>query len=118
MRTRILFVSALVFLAAVLAALSSLMLWQPMAVAQEMAVTSPSRDAGTWQWGYLAAALATGISSLGAAYAVASVGSAAVGALAEKPELLGRLLILVGLAEGIAIYGVIISVLILNSLTG
>jgi V/A-type H+-transporting ATPase subunit K len=48
---------------------------------------------------------------------VGSVASAAVGALAEKQELFGRLLILVGLAEGIAIYGVIISVLILNRLT-
>ena len=47
-------------------------------------------------------------------YAVAIVGSAAVGALAEKPELLGRLLIFVGLAEGIAIYGLIVAILILN----
>ena len=44
------------------------------------------------------------------------VGSAAVGALAEKPELFGRLLIFVGLAEGIAIYGLIVSILILNRL--
>ena len=50
----------------------------------------------------------------GAAYAVAHVGSAGVGALAEKPELLGRVLILVGLAEGIAIYGLIVAILILN----
>jgi len=69
------------------------------------------------QWGYLAAALATGLSSLGAGYAVAAVGSAAVGALAEKPELLGRTIVLVGLAEGIAIYGLIVSILILNRLT-
>jgi V/A-type H+-transporting ATPase subunit K len=39
-----------------------------------------------------------------------------VGALAERPELFGRVIILVGLAEGIAIYGVIVSVLILNRL--
>ena len=51
-----------------------------------------------------------------AGYAVASVGSAAVGAIAEKPELLGRVVILVGLAEGIAIYGLIIAILILNRL--
>lgn len=69
---------------------------------------------GVLQWGFLAAALATGMSSLAAGYAVAMVGSAAIGALAEKPELLGRVLILVGLAEGIAIYGLIISILILN----
>jgi V/A-type H+-transporting ATPase subunit K len=45
---------------------------------------------------------------------VAQVGTAAVGALAEKPELLGRVLILVGLAEGIAIYGLIVAILIFN----
>ncbi|MBF0284230.1 MAG: H+transporting two-sector ATPase C subunit [Magnetococcales bacterium] len=78
------------------------------------AVLGPSGDAVGW--GYLAAALATGLSSLAAGYAVANVGSAAIGAVTEKPELLGRMLILVGLAEGIAIYGLIISILILNRL--
>ena len=67
-------------------------------------------------WGLFSAALATGLSSLGAGFAVARLGSAAVGALAEKPELLGRLLIFVGLAEGIAIYGLIVSILILQRL--
>jgi V/A-type H+-transporting ATPase subunit K len=66
--------------------------------------------------GYIAAALATGLSSLGAGLAVAHVGAAAIGAITEKPELLGRMLILVGLAEGIAIYGLIVSILILNRL--
>ena len=47
---------------------------------------------------------------------MAKVGTAAVGALAEKPELMARLLIFVGLAEGIAIYGLIVSILILNRL--
>jgi V/A-type H+-transporting ATPase subunit K len=66
------------------------------------------------RWGMASAAIATAVSAIGAAYAVANVGSAAVGALAEKPEMLGRVLILVGLAEGIAIYGLIIAILILN----
>ena len=66
------------------------------------------------QASFFSAALATGLSSLGAGIAVASVGSAAIGALAEKPELLGRVLIVIGLAEGIAIYGLIVSILILN----
>lgn len=70
-----------------------------------------------WAWGLMSAALATAASSLAGGYAVAKLGSAAVGALAEKPDLFGRLLIFVGLAEGIAIYGVIISILILNRLT-
>jgi len=73
-------------------------------------------DPGIWRWGMLAAAISTGASALAAGYAVAVVGSAAVGALAEKPELFGRLLIFVGLAEGIAIYGLIVAILILNRL--
>lgn len=67
-------------------------------------------------WGYIAAAVAAAAAAIGAGIAVASVGSAAVGAITEKPELLGRMLILVGLAEGIAIYGLIVSVLILDRL--
>jgi V/A-type H+/Na+-transporting ATPase subunit K len=65
-------------------------------------------------WGLVAAAMSTALGAIGAGYAVARVGSAAVGAIAEKPELFGRALVLVGLAEGIAIYGLIVSILILN----
>lgn len=61
-----------------------------------------------------AAALAVGMGSLGAAYAVSTTGSAAVGAIAEKPEIFGRALIFVGLAEGVAIYGLIIAFIILG----
>jgi V/A-type H+-transporting ATPase subunit K len=92
---------------------ATLFLWwlPPAAAATAEPAGLPS---GAVQWGFLAAALATGLSSLGAGIAVASVGSAAIGSLAEKPELLGRALIMVGLAEGIAIYGLIVSILILN----
>jgi V/A-type H+-transporting ATPase subunit K len=62
----------------------------------------------------LAAALAVGLGSIGAAYAVSTTGAAAVGAIAEKPEVFGRALIFVGLAEGVAIYGLIIAFIILN----
>lgn len=118
MKRRLLFVALTVFGAAVLAFVSSLVLWHPAAIASDVvAPISSLASAGATQWGYVAAALATGLSAIGAAYAVGSVAGAAVGALAEKPELFGRLLILAGLAEGIAIYGVIISVLILNRLT-
>jgi V/A-type H+-transporting ATPase subunit K len=64
--------------------------------------------------GFLAAALAVGIGCAGAGYAVAHVGAASVGAMSERPELSGRALIFVGLAEGIAIYGLIVSVMILG----
>lgn len=62
----------------------------------------------------LGAAISTGLACLGAGFAVGSSGAAAVGAIAEKPESFGRALIFVGMAEGIAIYGLIISFLILN----
>jgi len=62
----------------------------------------------------LAAAISTGLACVGAGIAVASSGAAAVGAIAEKPESFGRALIFVGLAEGIAIYGLIIAFIILN----
>jgi len=62
----------------------------------------------------LAAALSTGLACIGCAIAVAVTGAAAIGAITEKPEVLGRTLIFVGLAEGIAIYGLIISFMILT----
>lgn len=103
-------------LAALLAAgATALALLAPAALAQTAAGTQ--LPPAVWTWGLVSAALATGLSSLAAGYAVAKLGTAAVGALAEKPDLFGRLLIFVGLAEGIAIYGVIISILILNRLT-
>jgi V/A-type H+/Na+-transporting ATPase subunit K len=63
---------------------------------------------------FLAAAIAVAASSLGAAVAVAYTGAAALAAVSEKPELFGRSIVIVGLAEGIAIYGLIIAVLILG----
>jgi V/A-type H+-transporting ATPase subunit K len=66
------------------------------------------------QYATLAAAIATGLGSIGAGVAVSSTGAAAVGAIAEKPESFGRALIFVGLAEGIAIYGLLISFMVLN----
>ena len=64
--------------------------------------------------GFIAAAVSTGLACLGAGLAVASGGSAALGLVGEKPEMLGTTLIYLGLSEGIAIYGVIVSLLILG----
>jgi V/A-type H+/Na+-transporting ATPase subunit K len=63
---------------------------------------------------FLGAAIATGLAAIGAGIAVGIAGAAAIGAIAEKPELLGRTLIFVGLAEGIVIYGLVVSFLILR----
>jgi len=112
MKTR--FALALTALAAALAAVTTvLFVWVVPAAAQAPAAPLAAEALG---WGLVSAAAATGLSSLGAGIAVGRLGTAAVGALAERPELFGRLLIFVGLAEGIAIYGLIISILILNRL--
>ena len=66
--------------------------------------------------GYLAAALVTGMSTIGAGIAVASAASAALGAISEDSSIMGKSLIFVALAEGIALYGLLISFTILNSL--
>jgi len=63
---------------------------------------------------YLSAALCVGFSSIAAGWAVSAVGAAAMGAISEKPELAGRALIFVGLAEGIAIYGLIVAIMLLG----
>jgi len=111
------FIGALVALTAVLAvAMTALLVLTPGAAAAGAAAGASGLAAEAWSFGLIGAALATGLSSLGAGFAVAKVGTAAIGALAEKPELFGRLLIFVGLAEGIAIYGLIVSILILNRL--
>jgi V/A-type H+-transporting ATPase subunit K len=78
------------------------------------AIKTAGVDTGIVQWAMLSASIAAGLGTVGAGIAVAAVGAAAVGVLAEKPELLGRVLIFVGLAEGIAIYGLIVAILILN----
>jgi V/A-type H+-transporting ATPase subunit K len=92
------------------------LLAQAVTSAQE-ATTSTARSPEVMKWGFIAAALVTGLSALGAAYAVAVVGGAAMGAVAEKPETAGRALVFVGLAEGIAIYGLIVAIMILGYLT-
>lgn len=61
-----------------------------------------------------AAALSTGLAAIASGIAVSNTGTAALGTITEKPELFGQSLIFVGLAEGIAIYGLLISFLILN----
>ena len=60
--------------------------------------------------------LPTAIAALAAALALGPVGSAALAVIAEKPELFGRTLIYLGLAEGIAIYGLVMSILLLGKI--
>lgn len=70
--------------------------------------------ASTDGWRYMAAALSTGLSCIGAGVAVASAASAAIGALSEDSSIMGKALIFVALAESIALYGLLISFSILG----
>lgn len=111
-KIKILLGMTVIFIGTVTIAYLTVSLFPAAALAQE----NSNIDPGVLQWGFIAAALATGLSALGAAFAVATVGAAGIGAVAEKPEVFGRALVFVGLAEGIAIYGLIISIMILNRL--
>lgn len=83
------------------------------ASAAEGASAASSSAAGL---GYLAAGLSTGLSCIGGGIAVASSASAALGAISEDSGALGKSLIFVGLAEGVCLYGLIISFMILGKL--
>jgi V/A-type H+-transporting ATPase subunit K len=78
-----------------------------------MAAGIVAQQAAADPYASLAAGISTGLAALGAGVAVSGTGAAAIGAIAEKPEALGRSLIFVGLAEGVAIYGLLISFLVL-----
>lgn len=91
--------------------LAAVWLVTPGAVSAAGIAQEAAQDANIYA--KLAAGLATGLGSIGAGIAVSGTGAAAVGAIAEKPEAFGRSLIFVGLAEGVALYGLIISILVL-----
>ncbi len=64
--------------------------------------------------GYIGAGLSTGLAAMGAGIGVGISGAAGIGAISENPSMLGKSLIYVGLAEGVAIYGLIISIMIIG----
>jgi len=66
--------------------------------------------------GYIAAALSTGLACVGAGIAVANGSAAAIGAVTEDPKVFGRAMIFVVLGEGIAVYGLIVSFMIINNI--
>jgi V/A-type H+/Na+-transporting ATPase subunit K len=106
----------LIFSAAVLAVIATVFAHAAIAQTPSAPAAVQSLPPLSTALGFFSAALSVGLSCLGAGIAVKSVGSAAMGAIAEKPELTGRALIFVGLAEGIAIYGLIVAIMILGKL--
>ncbi len=95
---------------------ASLLLFGTSANAAEAQTVAASAGGMATGMGYLAAALVTGLSCIGGGIAVASAASAALGALSEDSSILGKSLIFVGLAEGVCLYGLIISFMILGKL--
>jgi V/A-type H+-transporting ATPase subunit K len=84
---------------------------EPSSAAALPAAAEPAAANGS---ALIGAAIAVAGSSIGAAIAVAYTGSAALAAMSERPELFGRAMVIVGLAEGIAIYGLIVSVILIG----
>jgi V/A-type H+/Na+-transporting ATPase subunit K len=75
------------------------------------AATTASAGSGD---AFIGAGIAVAGSTIGAGIAVSYTGAATLAAIAEKPEMLGRSLVVVGLAEGIAIYGLIVAVIMIG----
>jgi V/A-type H+-transporting ATPase subunit K len=85
----------------------------PMMAGVSSRAARPVGAAAATRWDLcMAIAVAIGVPCLAAGYAVGRVGAAALGAASEKPELLARSLLFVALAEGIAIYGLLVAVLL------
>jgi len=61
----------------------------------------------------IGAALAVGLSALGTAFAQGRIGSAGIGALAEKPELLGSIILLIAIPETMVVLGFAVAAMIL-----
>ncbi|MDR3337599.1 MAG: ATP synthase subunit C [Treponema sp.] len=98
----------------VLLGFTAAILFCPVAAlfAQETAAAAPAAG-NTAVWRYFAAALAVGISCIAGGLAVGQIGSAAMGAMSENPELSGKALPYAGLAEGICLWGFLVGLLIL-----
>ena len=73
-----------------------------------------TEQADVAKFGLIAAAIAFGFGAIGAGIAIANVGAAAMGAIAEKPEIAGQALIFIALAEGLVVFGFITALMILG----
>ncbi|MBN1578160.1 MAG: hypothetical protein JW913_16490 [Chitinispirillaceae bacterium] len=114
-------VQSLIMLSSVLAIIATIFSFEAFAQEKEhdsqlqstTAAADPVSDSKA-MWGFLAAAIAFGLGAIGAGIAISNVGAAAMGAVAEKPEIAGQALIFVALAEGLVVFGFIMGLLILG----
>ncbi len=84
------------------------------AVTAAGAAAAAGATTGSSTGALIGAAIAVAGSTIGAGIAVAYVGSAALAVMSERPELFGRAMVIVGLAEGIAIYGLIVGIILIG----
>lgn len=84
-----------------------------IATAETDTTAVPSNNSGTIA---IAAALAIGFAAIGSAYGIAHAGSAALAAMTEKPEIATWGIIIVALAEGLALYGLVIAFMIVGKM--
>lgn len=89
---------------------------QSAQAAETTTAVAAASDGLTKGLGYIGAALAVGLSGIGGGIAVGASASAALGAISENDSIFGKSLIFVGLAEGIALYGLLIAFMIISSL--
>jgi V/A-type H+-transporting ATPase subunit K len=81
---------------------------------QQVIKTISPEQASVSRFAFIAAAIAFGLGAIGAGVAIGNVGAAAMGAVAEKPEVAGQALIFVALAEGLVVFGFITALMILG----
>ncbi|MFF0041571.1 ATP synthase subunit C [Streptomyces mirabilis] len=84
------------------------------ALAGPAQASAPAASGGVNGSALIGAAIAVAGASIGAAIAVAYTGAAALAALSERPEMFGRAMVIVGLAEGIAVYGLVVAILLIG----
>lgn len=99
----------------VLGQLALMLLTARAAFAQPAAAATAQASLG-FGLALIGISIPTAAATIGAGIAVSSVGAAALGVIAEKPESFGRTLVYLGLAEGIAVYGLVVTILMLNRL--
>ena len=97
-------------------AFCSIFFFTQSAEAAETATVAVTGDGFARGMGFLSAALAVGFTSIGGGIAVASSASAALGALSENDSIFGKALVMVGMAEGVALYGLLVAFMIISKL--
>lgn len=113
--------TSLIVLFAVMAILGTIFCTNAFAQASHDEETLTSEitlvKANVLKYALIAAAVAFGLGAIGAGLAISHVGAAAMGAVAEKPQIAGQALIFVALAEGIVVFGLVTAYLILDKVT-